>query len=216
LDAGTIYHVLNRGNGRMSLFHKPADFAAFEKVLGQAVTRYPVDLLTYCLMNNHWHLLLMPRENGAISAMMRWIGVTHVRRHHEHFNTRGGGHLYQGRFKSFPVQDDRHCLNVARYVEANVIRAGMVTDVAEWEWAGFYARTRGGKPFKLTAWPVNRPDGWRQLLNENLLETDLDRLRLSVNRGRPYGEPGWIDRIAKQLGLQSKLRNPGRPRHNRK
>jgi putative transposase len=212
MDAGTIYHVLNRGNGRMSLFHKPADFAAFEKVLGQALERYPVDLLTYCLMNNHWHLLLRPREDQAVSGMMRWVGVTHVRRHHEHFNTRGGGHLYQGRFKSFPVQDDRHFLTVGRYIESNVIRAGLVADVAEWEWGGFFARTRGGKPFKMTAWPVDRPERWRQLLNENLAKFELDRLRLSGNRGRPYGEADWAHRIATQLGLQSKMRNPGRPK----
>jgi putative transposase len=214
MDAGTIYHVLNRGNGRMSLFHKPADFAAFEKVLGQALERYPVDLLTYCLMNNHWHLLLRPREDGAVSAMMRWLGVTHVRRHHEHFNTRGGGHLYQGRFKSFPVQDDWHYLTVGRYIEANVVRAGIVTDVGDWEWGGFSARTKGGKPFRLAQWPVDRPNRWRQLLNENLPKIDLDRLRHSVNRGRPFGEENWIERTARQLGLQSKLRNPGRPKRD--
>ena len=61
-DADMIYHVLNRGNGRMSLFHKDTDFAAFEAILGQGLARYPVDLLTYCLMGNHWHLLLRPRE----------------------------------------------------------------------------------------------------------------------------------------------------------
>jgi putative transposase len=103
-------------------------------------------------------------------------------------------------------------LSVGRYIESNVIRAGLVADVAEWEWGGFFARTRGGKPFKMTAWPVDRPARWRQLLNENLAKFEMDRLRLSVNRGRPYGQADWSHRIATQLGLQSKMRNPGRPK----
>lgn len=102
IKAGVIYHVLNRGNARMPLFHKDADFDAFEQVLGEGLERYPVDLLTYCLMGNHWHLVLRPRTDEALGRLMGWIGVTHVRRHHAHYHSRGGGHLYQGQFKSFP------------------------------------------------------------------------------------------------------------------
>ena len=103
IEPGFVYHVLNRGNGRMLLFHKHEDFEAFERVLAEGLDRYPVNLLTYCLMGNHWHLVLRPRRDETLSALMRWIGVTHVRRHHQHHHTSGGGHLYQGRFKSFPV-----------------------------------------------------------------------------------------------------------------
>ena len=212
IEAGIIYHVLNRGNGRMSLFHKDEDFAAFETILGEALSRYPVDLLTYCLMDNHWHMLLRPREDAALSGMMGWLGVTHVRRHHEHFHTRGGGHLYQGRFKSFPVQDDVHFLTVARYIEANTVRAGMVPDAADWRWGGFAARRDRGKPFSLASWPVERPPHWRRLVHEALEKPKLEQLRHSVNRGRPYGQAAWVQRTANLLGLTSKLRNPGRPR----
>ena len=114
--AGGYYHVLNRGNGRMTLFHNDQDFLAFLKVLNEGLERYRVDLLCYCLMSNHWHLVLRPRRVDALADFMRWVGVTHVRRHHEHYHSRGGGHLYQGRFKSFPIQDDRHFLTVCRYV----------------------------------------------------------------------------------------------------
>src|SRR5580658_11338685 len=102
VEADGIYHVLNRGNGRMQLFHKPGDFDAFTKVLSEGLARHPVDLLTYCLMSNHWHLVLRPRQAPALGRFMGWLGVTHVRRHHAHYGSRGGGHLYQGRFKSFP------------------------------------------------------------------------------------------------------------------
>src|SRR3954468_6970068 len=95
IEAGMIYHVLNRGNGRRMLFSKDADFAAFVKLLGEALGRFPVDLLAYCLMGNHWHLLLRPRIADALSGMMACVTVTHARRHHRHYPNPGTGHLYQ-------------------------------------------------------------------------------------------------------------------------
>src|SRR5829696_2541674 len=126
IEAGTIYHVLNRGNGRQALFSKDADYAAFLKLLAEALEKFPVDLLAYCLMGNHWHLLLRPRTADALSQMIAGLTVTHARRHHQHYPNPGIGHLYQGRFKSFPVQSDEHFLTVARYIHANPLRAGLV------------------------------------------------------------------------------------------
>src|SRR5437016_5607676 len=102
--AGLSYHVLNRGNGRRALFGKDADFLAFLKILREALGRFDVDLLAWCLMGNHWHLLLRPRAAAALSHMLAWVTVTHARRHHKHYPNPGSGHLYQGRFKSFAVQ----------------------------------------------------------------------------------------------------------------
>jgi putative transposase len=140
IEAGKIYHVLNRGNGRMRLFHKEADYAAFIKVLGQGLERYPVDLLSYCLMPNHWHLVLRPRRGESLGRLIAWVGVTHVRRHHSHYHSTGGGHLYQGRFKSFPVQDDGHFLTLCRYVESNAQRAKLVERAIDWPWAAAFGR----------------------------------------------------------------------------
>jgi putative transposase len=207
-----IYHVLNRGNGRMWLFHKDEDFAAFERVLAEGLERYPVDLLTYCLMGNHWHLVMRPRTDDALGRLMGWVGVTHVRRHHQHYHTRGGGHLYQGRFKGFPVQDDAHFLAVCRYVEANALRAGLVRRAENWRWGGLYARAHRGKPFTPADWPVDRPRNWAAAVNEALDDKMLEQLRTCVNRGRPCGREQWVQRTAKRLGLTFTLRNPGRPR----
>ena len=213
-EPGTIYHVTNRGNGRMRLFHKDADFAAFERVLAEGLARYPVDLLSYCLMGNHWHLVVTPRAAGALAGLMRWVGVTHVRRHHEHYRTRGGGHLYQGRYKSFPVQCDRHLLLVLRYVEANALRAGLVERAQDWPWGGLGARLGGGgKPFPLADWPVDRPADWTAVVNDAIEPDQLGRLRSDhVNRGRPLGTDVWVARAADRLGLRYTLRGVGRPR----
>jgi putative transposase len=225
VEAGLVYHVLNRGNGRMRLFHKDEDFAAFEKVLGEGLERYPVDLISYCLMGNHWHLIVRPREDRSLSNLMRWVGVTHVRRHHEHYHNRGGGHLYQGRFKSFPIQEDGHFLRVCRYVEANALRAGLVERAEAWRWGAAAARSlrlpsgkiQRGKlqqPLRLAAWPVERPARWTAIINQPAAKDDLEAIRNSLARGQPFGDCEWVERTAKRLGLMPSPRTRGRPKKN--
>jgi len=123
---GYAYHVLNRANGRLRMFHKDGDFLAFEQILAEGIARYSMRLCGYCTMSNHWHLLLWPVNDGELSEFMRWITLTHTQWFHASHGTVGIGHLYQGRFKSFPVQDDAHYLTVMRYIEANPLRAGLV------------------------------------------------------------------------------------------
>lgn len=209
---GQVYHVLNRGNARSTIFHKDADFTAFLRVLAEGLERYPVDLLCWCLMHNHWHLVLRPRRAGAISDLMRWVGVTHVRRLHEHYRTRGGGHVYQGRFKSFPVQDDRHFLVLCRYVEANPRRAGLVKRAERWRWSSLGYQPVEGLKLPTADWPLKRPADWVKIVNEVLPKKDLERLRTSVNRGRPFGTEKWTETTAEKLGLTNTLRSVGRPR----
>ena len=215
IESGLVYHVLNRGNGRMRLFHKDGDFEAFEHVLAAGLKRYMVDLLTYCLMDNHWHLVVRPSTDEALGRFMGWVCVTHVRRHHAHYHTRGGGHLYQGRFKSFPVQEEVYFLRLCRYVEANALRASLVKRAEDWPWSGLYARQHGGKELTLARWPINRPRNWLAAVNETLSHKDLDQLRTSVNRGRPMGGQQWVQTTAHRLGLDFTLRNPGRPRSSK-
>ena len=114
---GFVYHVLNRGNGRLPIFHKDRDYEAFLGILAETQQHVPeVRLLAYCLMPNHWHLVLWPTADGELSDFMHWLTLTHTQRWHAHYHTTGGGHLYQGRFKSFPVASDEHFLTVGRYV----------------------------------------------------------------------------------------------------
>ena len=214
IEAGLIYHVLNRGNGRQRLFHKDDDYAAFERVLAEGLERYPIDLLTYCIMPNHLHSVVRPRTDQALGRWMGWIGVTHVRRHHQHDHRRGGGHLYQGRFKSFPVESDEHFLTLCRYVEANPVRAKLVERAQRWRWSGLWRRSARAADLPLSAWPMRRPPGWIERVNQPLPRSTVVALRECVQRGRPWGEATWVQETADRLGLGFTLRGPGRPRKN--
>lgn len=133
LVGGQVYHVLNRGNGRAEVFHKAEDFQAFVGLIGEAKQRYPVRLLAYCLMSNHFHLLVKPASGNDLSKWMQWLMTSHVRRYHRHYGT--SGHVWQGRFKSFIVKGDDHLLTAMRYVEANPVQAQMVVSAKDWPWS---------------------------------------------------------------------------------
>ena len=210
--AGIIVHVLNRGNGRQKLFHKPGDYDAFVALLADVAAAVPVRVLAFCLMPNHWHLVLLPLKDGALSKFMLRLTTAHVRRHFAHVHDAAGGHLYQGRFKSFPVQDDHHLLVLLRYVEGNATRAGLVADAAKWKWSSFAARQTPGGARLLTDWPIARPRDWAALLSRPVPEKELESIRTSVRRGRPFGSQRWVEQIARKLGLDFTLRDRGRPR----
>ena len=118
---GMVFHVLNRGMARMQLFEKAADYQAFEQVLRDTLEQSPMRICAYAVMPNHWHLLLWPECDGELAAFMQRLTITHVRRWQEHRGYAGLGHVYQGRYKSFPVESDEHFWVVARYVERNAI-----------------------------------------------------------------------------------------------
>jgi putative transposase len=127
--------------------------------------------------------------------------------------TVGYGHLYQGRFKSFPVQSDEHLLTVLRYVERNAVGAGLAGRAEDWRWGSPWARRRGDAALKaiLWPWPVERPRDWTARVNAALSAREVGRVRVSVERGRPYGDNEWVDRTACELGLQHTMRPEGRP-----
>ena len=137
-EAGGLYHALNRGNSRARIFRKEADYDAFERFLAEAPTRYAVELFCDQLMPNHWHMVLRPTQDGEMSRYLRWVTAMHTMRHHAHYHTSGTGHVYQGRFKSFPVQDDSHFLTVCRYVERNALRAELVQRAEDWRWGSLW------------------------------------------------------------------------------
>ena len=215
LAAGDLaYHVLNRRVGRLPLFEKPADYTAFETVLAEAHAATRIRIAAYCLMPNHWHLLLWPRHEGELSEVLRWITVTHTQRWHAHHKTSGTGPVYQGRFKSFPVQTDEHFLTVTRYVERNALRAELVSRAEDWKWSSLWQRTQGEQNCAvwLSEWPMERPRDWTGWVNRPQGSAELEMLRTSVQRGRPFGDEGWVRRIAKRFRMESTLRPRGGPK----
>lgn len=215
LVAGALaYHVLNRRVGRLPLFEEPTDYATFEKILAEARANSHIRIAAYCLMPTHWHLLLWPRHDGELSEVLRWITVTHTQRWHSQHDTAGTGPVYQGRFRSFPVQTDAHFLTVARYVERNALRAKLVRQAENWRWSSLWRRAQGDPKLTtwLSDWPVDLPRNWGAQVNRPETGEQLDALRLSVQRGRPFGEEGWVRRMAKRFGMESTLRPRGRPK----
>jgi putative transposase len=213
-EAGAIYHALNRGNARSAIFRKPEDYEAFERILAEGLERYPVGLIAYQLMPNHWHLVLRPNVDGQMSQFLRWVTGTHTMRYHAHYHTSGEGHVYQGRFKSFPVQNDAHFYVVCRYVERNALRAGLVTSAQDWQWGSLYRWLQKTEPDPklLSAWPIPRLPNWVERVNEPLTGKELEAVRLCSRRGRPFGEADWVTETANRLDLQSTLRPRGRPK----
>lgn len=212
---GMLFHVLNRGNARAQIFDEDEDYHAFQRVLTETLSHVPIRILAYCLMPNHWHLVLWPREDGHLGEFMRRVTTTHVRRQHLHRQSVGAGHLYQGTYKSFPIQKDEHLLTVCCYVERNPLRAKLVEKAEDWPWSSLWQRlhpTEGkGKP-SLCEWPVALPVDWVAWVNRPETPAEPEAMRGSVPRGRPYGTASWQERIATTLGLQSAFHSRGRPR----
>jgi len=206
------YHVLNRGNGRSDVFHKDDDYAAFLKLLCQASERVPMRLLAYCLMPNHFHLVVWTLEDRDLSRWMQWLLTSHVRRYHRHYDS--SGHVWQGRFKAFPIEDDEHLLTVMRYVERNPVRAKTIPirKAQRWPWSSIGSPPKDLEPPQVSAGPVPRGKDWLRWVNEPQTESELIALQESVNRDRPFGSQSWQEQTAKRLGLEHSLRPRGRPK----
>lgn len=221
---GYCYHVLNRGNRRAEVFHRASDYQAFLDLIVEAGRQVAMRVLAYCLMPNHFHLVVWPLGDGDLSRWMQWLLTAHVGRYQRHYHSTG--HVWQGRFKAFAVADDEHLLTVLRYVERNPVRAGLAKRAQDWPWssAGLW---QGPEPplglpvtgtndlfeaSRLAPGPVPRGPDWLGHVNRELHEADLKRVRHSVRREAPYGAESWVRATAAALGLESTLRSRGRPR----
>jgi putative transposase len=212
--AGIPHHVLNRACRRDALFVTDADYNAFMDVLVEAKKRFAMRIAVFAVMRNHWHLILWPDEDLQLSRFMHWLTGTHTQRWHAAHHTEGTGPLYQGRFKAFPIQSDEHFLVAARYVERNPVRAGLVARVQDWRWSSAWYRSNNCVPELLDPWPTPQPEDWLSLVNDVQNQIHLSRVRESVKRGRPFGDPVWSQRVAAALDLEHTFHPQGRPRRN--
>jgi putative transposase len=211
--ADQCYHILNRANRRAEIFHEPADYSGFIALMARAQEKVELPILAACLMPNHFHLVVRPTGDNDIARWTRWLFTTHVRHYHEKYGTTG--RLWQGRYKSFLIQDDHYLLTVLRYVEGNARRAKLVARAEEWRWGSLNWRAAKVPPLVLTTPPLELPTYWAQFVNQPQTAAEVEAVRTSVNRQRPFGDSEWVERRAREAGLEQSLISVGRPRKPR-
>lgn len=208
------YHIINRANARLPIFFEEKDYVLFETVLEEAQEKFSMRIIAYCLMPNHFHLVLYPKNDGDMSKFMQWLTLTHTQRWHQANNTKGTGHLYQGRYKSFLIEDDSHLLSVIRYVERNSLRAKLVKKAENWDFCSLSRRlSKNAKKKKLlSVWPIPEPRDYLSFVNTPQSREEEESIRRSVVRGKPFGTDEWITKMIKKFGLEATVRPTGRPK----
>lgn len=214
--ADTIYHVINRSNGRVQIFNTDKDYQHFESLMQEAKELTGMRILAYCIMPNHFHFILYPRTDHDLAAFMGWLTTTHVRQYRTRTETIGHGHLYQDRYKSFPVETNEYATILIRYVEQNPLRAKLVRCAEDWRWSSLWRREKGSEKDKklLDSLPIELPINYLASVNEVLATERLADIRNSVNKGKPYGTLDWVERAVERFGLTHTLRGAGRPKSN--
>ena len=209
-----VYHVINRANGRVQIFSSPDEYRHFESLLLEGVQLLDMRMLAYVIMPNHWHLVLYPRKDGDLSEFMRWVTTTHVRQRRVMTQSVGHGHLYQGTYKSFPIERDKHLVDVIRYVEQNPLRAKLCKRAEHWTWSSLFRRRRNNKADKvlLAKLPTLLPTNYLSSVNTIFDAERLGNIRHAIIKGAPYGSDGWRKRMIERYHMEGTQRGPGRPK----
>ena len=206
--AGIPHHVTQRGNRRQSVFFSDDDYRAYAALLAESCAGCGVAVWGYCLMPNHVHLILVPRDEAGLRLA---LGEAH-RRYTRRVNFREGwrGHLWQGRFASVPM-DEPHLLACARYVELNPARAGLAGTAQAWPWSSARAHLAGRDDELVQVRPMLDLVGdWAAFLAEGLGAEALAAIRSGERTGRPLGDVGFVAALERDLGRTLAKRKPGR------
>ncbi|MDH3597367.1 MAG: transposase [Rhodospirillales bacterium] len=204
---GVPHHVTQRGNRRLETFFNDGDCRAYLDLLAEHCAAAEVAVWAYCLMPNHVHLILVPRD---ADGLRRALGEAH-RRYTRRVNFREGwrGHLWQERFHSFAM-DEAHLLAAARYVELNPVRAKLKRRARDWRWSSARAHLAGKDDALVAVAPLLElvPD-WRAFLAGGLEEEALEALRRHTRTGRPLGSPAFLEALEARLGRRLRPGKPG-------
>ena len=204
---GVPHHITQRGNRKLETFFCDEDYRVYIGLMAEWCSRLAVAIWAYCLMPNHVHLIAVPSSEDGLR---RSIGEAH-RRYSRRVNFREGwrGHLWQGRFASFPM-DEQHLLRVVRYVELNPVRAGLVEKPEDYPWSSATAHISGHDDELVKIAPLlEMVDDWRKFLSEKLTDPELDSIRFHERTGRPLGSKDFIDRLEKQIARTLRPKKPG-------
>jgi putative transposase len=213
--SGYVYHVINRTSGRVPIFRSKKDYLQFEEVLTEARERVDMGILAYCIMPNHFHIALQPKQDGDVQQFMGWFTKTQTQRWHATHDTIGHGHLYQGRYKAFIVNTDEYFITLMRYIEQNPLRAKLVQQAEDWQWGSLYRRVQGTQEQQslLSGWPVPTPKDYLTQVNTLLSKESLYEVRQAVTKGSPFGGEAWRLDLIELLHLGYTQRNVGRPKN---
>jgi len=215
VDVGNrVYHTINRAVGRLRIFNTPDDYRLFIDLLREAKEMTDMRILAFTIMPNHWHLQLYPRRDKDLAQCMHWLTNAHTRRVHSLTKTIGTGSLYQGRYKSFLIENDSHLLTVLKYIERNPVRAKLSKKVEDWKWGSAWIRKNGSAEQQrlLAESPTPLPRNYRTWINTSDTDENLTHLRTSVNKGTPYGGALWVAQMVDTYKLERTMRRPGRPK----
>jgi putative transposase len=201
--AQTTFHVVNRAIEGQLLFRDFGAYLAFIRLMSRALARVPIDMFAFCLMPNHWHLLLRPTAERDLVAFMQWLTSQHAMGVRRWTGTTGRGAVYQSRYWASAVHEQLYFCRVARYIERNPVRAGLADRTAGWLWSS--ASSVGPvQGITLAEWPVPRPCHWRSFVDGIESQQDLDYVRLRTRNRLPIGEPLELDALSATV-------EPGRP-----
>jgi putative transposase len=204
---GMPHHITQRGNRRQATFFCEEDYAAYLELMGQWCKELDVEIWAYCLMPNHVHLIATPKTEDGFR---RAIGDAH-RRYTRRVNFREGwrGHLWQGRFASF-VMDEPYLLAAARYVELNPVRAGLAVAPSDYRWSSARAHLKGKDDCLVKVSPLLKIAGnWRRLLTSMATEEEIKQFREHERTGRVLGDEDFQKRLEKNLGRVLRRQKPG-------
>jgi putative transposase len=187
-DPGSTFHVVNRATVGQLLFRDFGEYLVFLRILADVLKRAPVELFAYCLMPNHWHLLMRARNEDELARFMYAVTKAHAMALRRWRGNVGKGAVYQGRYRASVIHDDSYFYRAARYVERNPVRAGLAERVEEWLWSSA-SRIGEAQGVALAAWPVDRPPHWREFVNEVEPALDLDFIRLRTQQREALADP---------------------------
>ncbi len=211
---GEVYHVINRANGRLTIFNTQEEYQLFEQLLLETKELIDMRILAYTIMPNHWHLVLHPKKDGDLTAFMQRVSNSHTRKVHAITKTNGSGHLYQGRYKSFLVESNEYLLTLIKYVERNPVRAKLTKKCQDWQWGSAHKRLLGteSKNKILDNPPIDLPLQYSSWINTTEDMKTVELIRSSVIKGMPYGKDSWVEKMVTIHNLESTLHSPGRPK----
>jgi len=209
---GVPHHVIQRGNRRQRVFFRKSDYEYYLETLAHCSAMHGLKVWAYCLMPNHVHVIMEPETEDSLALGVAKLHSRYTRM--INFRSRWRGYLWQGRFASFPM-DDEYMLKCARYILLNPVRARLVLNADEWKWSSIHAHRKGGDDVvdvsKLGEWVDDRDE----FLAEGVSEEELSDIRTHNRNCLPAGGSGFIDEIEELFGRRLRPNVPGRPRNKR-